>query len=161
MPLSLKYGQALVLAALPIKSKQSFSGNVVAPEVTGEHVGTPKLLDIRSEQLRFKRSRSGDSHLLHVVFEGREHFYYPQRLWIALSVSIVGLIFVLVVYYFGLRTLCEFADELRLEILNFLAQSNSIVTAAPAFLEQMTKFNLPENLKSEKKIMPAFSRIAA
>jgi hypothetical protein len=68
---------------------------------------------------------------------------------------------VLVVYYFGLRTLCEFADELRLEILNFLAQSNSIVTAAPAFLEQMTKFNLPENLKSEKKIMPAFSRIAA
>jgi hypothetical protein len=150
-----------VLASLPIKSKQSFSGNVVAPEVTGEHAGTPKLLDIRLEQLRFKRSRSGDSHSLHVVFEGREHFYYPQRLWIAFSVSIVGLIFVLVVYYFGLRTLCEILDEIRLDIMNFLAQSNSIVTAAPAFLEQMTKSNLPENLRSANVFIPALSCIAA
>jgi hypothetical protein len=149
----LKHPQTHLLSLLPSKSKskQSFKSNAVAPEtteVTGKHASTPNLLDIRLEQLRFKRSQLGDAHSLHVLFEGREHFYYPQRLWIAFSVSIVGLVFVLVVYYFGLRQLSEFLDELRLDIMNFLAQSNSIVTAAPAFLEQMTKFNLPESLRS-------------
>jgi hypothetical protein len=100
------------------------------------------------EQFRVKIFGLGEVHSLHKAFEGNKHFYYPQRLWIAFALSNVALVFLLVIYYFGLNVLCEALHDFRLQIMDILAQSNSFVVAAPVFLEQMTKFSVPESLRS-------------
>ena len=106
------------------------------------------FLATKLEQFRYKIFGSGKAHSLHEVFEGNKHFYFPQRLWIAFVLSNVALVFLLVMYHFGLNILCEALHDFRLQVMDILAQSNSFVVAAPVFLEQMTKFSVPESLRS-------------
>jgi hypothetical protein len=80
--------------------------------------------------------------------QGILNFYYPQRLWIAFGVTNVGLVFLLIGYYFLLGRFRDFLNSFRMQVSEVLSQSNSFVAAAPGFLEQMTKFSVPESLKS-------------
>ena len=106
------------------------------------------VLLTKLEQFRVKIFGLGEAQSLHKAFEGNKHFYYPQRLWIAFVLSNVALVFLLVMYHFGLNILCEALHDFRLQVMDILAQSNSFVVAAPVFLEQMTKFSVPESLRS-------------
>ena len=106
------------------------------------------FLATKLEQFRIKILGLGKDHALHEVFEGNKHFYFPQRLWIAFVLSNVALVFLLVMYHFGLEVLVGVLLDFRLQIMDILAQSNSLVSAAPVFLEQMTKTSVPESLSS-------------
>jgi hypothetical protein len=81
---------------------------------------------------------------------GDPHFYFPQRLWIAFSVTNVGLMFFMLAYHFALKAICVHLNSFRLQMTDLLSQSDSLIAAAPAFLEQMTKFSVPDSLRSAK-----------
>ena len=91
----------------------------------------------RFEQVRFRLARLGKSRSLHEVFERSRHFYFPQRLWIAFSVSNVGIVFILAVYMFGVKAACIALAAFRIQIMTLLALINGFVGAAPAYLELM------------------------
>ena len=106
------------------------------------------FLATKLEQFRIKTFGLGKAHELHEVFQGNKHFYFPQRLWIAFVLSNVALVFLLVMYHFVLEVFVGVLHDFRLQIMDILAQSNSLVSAAPVFLEQMTKTSVPESLSS-------------
>ena len=74
----------------------------------------------RFEQVRFRLARLGKSRSLHEVFERSRHFYFPQRLWIAFSVSNVGIVFILAVYMFGVKAACSALIVFRIQIMTLL-----------------------------------------
>jgi hypothetical protein len=84
---------------------------------------------------------------------GDSHFYFPQRLWIAFSVTNVGLVFFLVLYHFALNAFCGLLDSFRQQMTDLSSQSDSLIAAAPAFLEQMIKFSVPDGLRSAKPLI--------
>ena len=91
----------------------------------------------RFEQVRFRLARLGKSRSLHEVFERSRHFYFPQRLWIAFSVSNVGIVFSLAAYMYGVKAACSALTAFRIQIMSVLALINGFVGAAPAYLELM------------------------
>jgi len=91
----------------------------------------------RFEQVQFRLTRLGKSRSLHEIFERTRHFYYPQRLLIACSVSNVGIVFVFAVYMFGIKALCVALTSLRIQFMNLLAQINGFIGAAPSYLQLM------------------------
>jgi hypothetical protein len=82
-----------------------------------------------------------------LFYETAATFYFPQRLWIAFSVTNVGLLAFLVAYHFALKAFCQLLDSFRLQMIEFLSQSNSLIAAAPALLEVMTRTSVPESLR--------------
>ena len=103
-----------------------------------------KILDLaqiaflRIEQVRFKLARLGKSRSLHEVFEGNRHFYYPQRLLISFSLSLVGAVFFLAVFMYLISESCKVLTSWRKQILNILAQVDSFIGAAPTYLKLMS-----------------------
>jgi len=91
----------------------------------------------RFEQVRFRLARLGKSRSLHEVFERSRHFYFPQRLWIAFSVTNVGIIFFFAAYMYFIRFLCVALTSLRISFMNVLAQFNGFIAAAPTYLKLM------------------------
>ena len=97
-----------------------------------------KAATTRFEQIRFRLSRLGKSRSLHEVFERPRHFYFPQRLWIAFSVSNVATVFFFALYMFGINALCAALTSYRIQFLNILAQLKGFVSAAPTYLKLMS-----------------------
>ena len=93
---------------------------------------------LRIEQVRFKLARLGKSRSLHEVFEGNRHFYYPQRLLISFSLSLVGAVFFLAVFMYLISELCKILTSWRKQILNILAQVDSFIGAAPTYVKLMS-----------------------
>jgi hypothetical protein len=92
----------------------------------------------RFEQVRFRLARLGKSRSLHEIFERNRHFYYPQRLWIALLLSIVGIVFFCAVYMYFTFKFTQLLISFRIQITNILAQINSFLGSAPSYLRLMT-----------------------
>jgi hypothetical protein len=93
---------------------------------------------LRIEQTRFKLARLGKSRSLHEVFERNRHFYYPQRLLISFSLTLVGAVFFLAVFMYSVSESCKVLSSWRKQILNILAQIDSFIGAAPTYLNLMS-----------------------
>ena len=84
------------------ESKKSMSDRVEAAKV-------------RFEQIRFRLARLGRDRSLHEVFERDRHFYYPQRLWIAFSLSLVGTVFFFALFMFSISEFCKVLVSWRIK----------------------------------------------
>ena len=93
---------------------------------------------VRFEQIRFKLARLGRGRSLHEVFERDRHFYYPQRLWIAFSLTLVGTVFFFALFMFSISEFCKVLISLRIQILNIIAQIDGFIGAAPTYLQLMS-----------------------
>jgi hypothetical protein len=93
---------------------------------------------VRFEQIRFKLARLGRGRSLHEVFERDRHFYYPQRLWIAFSLSLVGTVFFFALFMFSISEFCKVLVSWRIQILNIIAQIDGFIGAAPTYLQLMS-----------------------
>ncbi len=138
--------QILLQDMIPPEQNSSFIPNAEsenAPEDLTES-SKKKISDLaqiaflRIEQVRFKLARLGKSRSLHDVFEGNRHFYYPQRLLISFSLSLVGAVFFLAVFMFLVSESCKVLTSWRQQILNILAQVDSFIGAAPTYLKLMS-----------------------
>jgi ABC-type siderophore export system fused ATPase/permease subunit len=105
----------------------------------------------RFEQVRFRLARLGKSRSLHEIFERNRHFYYPQRLWIALLLSIVGIVFFCAVYMYFTFQFTQLLISFRIQITNIMAQINSFLGSAPSYLRLMTS-TLYEGLEGAIRI---------
>jgi hypothetical protein len=92
----------------------------------------------RFDQVRFRLNRLGKRRSLHEIFERNRHFYYPQRLWIAFALAVVGIVFFFALYIFLTFRFIELLISFRIQIMNILAQINAFIGAAPTFLRLMT-----------------------
>ena len=101
-------------------------------------VDLAQIAILRIEQVRFKLARLGKSRSLHEVFEGNRHFYYPQRLWIAFALTLVGTVFFFALFMFSISEFCKVLVSWRIEILNIIAQIDGFIGAAPTYLQLMS-----------------------
>jgi hypothetical protein len=102
---------------------------------------TIQKLDValsRFEHVRFRLNRLGKRRSLHEIFEKNRHFYYPQRLWIAFALAIVGISFFFALYLYLTSRFIGLLLSFRIEITNILAQINGFIGAAPTFQQLMT-----------------------
>jgi hypothetical protein len=107
------------------ESKKSMSDRVEAAKV-------------RFEQIRFRLARLGRGRSLHEVFERDRHFYYPQRLWIAFALTLVGTVFFFALFMFSISEFCKVLVSWRIQILNIIAQIDGFIGAAPTYVQLMS-----------------------
>ncbi len=98
----------------------------------------------RFEQVRFRLARLGKNHSLHELFESNRHFYYPQRLWIALSLSTVGIVFFCAVYMYFTSVFIQLLISFRVQSTNILARVNGFLGSAPSYLRLMSSTLIPD-----------------
>ena len=84
--------------------------------------------------LRHKERKS----LLHDSLERTCYFNFPQRLWIAFSVTVVGIVSFFAVYMYFTTMFCEALISYRMQISNVLSRIKSFVGAASVYLELVT-----------------------
>jgi hypothetical protein len=84
--------------------------------------------------LKHKEKKS----LSHDSLEKMCYFNYPQRLWIAFSVTSVGIVFFLAAYMYFITIFCEAMISYRMQISNVLSQIKSFVGAASMYLQLIT-----------------------
>jgi hypothetical protein len=106
--------------------------------IWGDQTQRTKCAVSQCEKFRFFLKRQGKKSLFHDNTERTWYFNYPQRLWIALSLTIVGIVSFFPVYIFFISKFCEALISYRMQVSNILARIQSFVAAAPMFLELMT-----------------------
>jgi hypothetical protein len=84
--------------------------------------------------LRHKEKKS----LSHDFLEKMCYFNYPQRLWIAFSVTAVGIVFFFAAYMYFINMFCETMISYRMQISNVLSRIKSFVGAASMYLQLIT-----------------------
>jgi hypothetical protein len=104
----------------------------------GHNALRTKVAVSQCEKFSFFFKSRGKKSLSHDTTERTWYFSYPQRLWIALSLTIVGVVSFLPVYIFFISKFCEALVSYRMQVSNILARIQSFVAAAPMFLELMT-----------------------
>jgi hypothetical protein len=84
----------------------------------------------KCNQIRVWLSRKVDKYLVHDKPEKTRVFYYPQRLWIAFSLTIVGIISVFSVYVYLISNLCETLIFYRLQVAEVLSRIQGVIGAS-------------------------------
>ena len=119
----------------------SASDRVEAAAKSGRRVSVSDRVEAakeKFEQFRFKLARLGRGRSLHEVFERDRHFYYPQRLWIAFALTLVGTVFFFALFMFSISEFCKVLVSWRIQILNIIAQIDGFIGAAPTYLQLMS-----------------------
>ena len=104
----------------------------------GERAHRSKVAVSQCEKFCFFVKSQGKKSLFRDNIEKTWDFHYPQRLWIALSLTIVGIISFFPFYMFFVSKFCEALISYRMQASNILVRIQSFVAAAPMFLELMT-----------------------